>query len=116
MEELQVAAATIEVRGTLREKAAEVETARMLCVREEEEGGCEEGGKEKEMTLRRKKLSAFLDREREGTRGETERDGGGGGGGRLVSHPRECFLILSYFMCFLKPHEQGISAKIRYKN
>ena len=50
---------------------------------------------------------------------------GGGGGGEEVCVcvcckkallPREHFLILSYFMCFLKPHEQGISAKIRYKN
>ena len=30
--------------------------------------------------------------------------------------PSDIFFILSYFMCFLKPHEQGISAKIRYKN
>ena len=41
---------------------------------------------------------------------------GGGGEGRAVSPPRENFLILSYFMCFLKPHVQGISAKIWYKN
>ena len=48
----------------------------------------------------------------------------GGGGGRakrkgsgvLKGHLKNFYFILSYFMCFLKPHEQGISAKIRYKN
>ena len=37
----------------------------------------------------------------------------GGGGRGAVSLLEKIFLILSYFMCFLKPHEQLISAKIR---
>ena len=35
-----------------------------------------------------------------------------GGRGRAVSPLKKIVLILSYFMCFLKPHKQLISAKI----
>ena len=35
-----------------------------------------------------------------------------GGGGAIENF----FFFFTYFMCFLKPHEQGISAKIWYKN
>ena len=62
VEELQVAAARIEERGTLREKAVEVATPRTLWALESAEG------KERRMTLRRKKLKAFLERGREGDR------------------------------------------------
>ena len=41
--------------------------------------------------------------------------GGWGGGGVAVSLTREDLFILSYFLCFLKPHEQGISANISTK-
>ena len=40
----------------------------------------------------------------------------GGEGGDYKPPPREHFLILIYFMYFLKPQEQSISEKIRYKN
>ena len=42
--------------------------------------------------------------------------GWAGGGGGAVSPLEKIFFILSYFMCLLKPHEQGISAKIKYQN
>ena len=66
-----VAAARISDKATLREKAAEVETERTVCARtEEEEAGGE--GRDWRMTLRRKKLKAFLERGRVGARGETK--------------------------------------------
>ena len=54
---------------------------------------------------------------RDGLASEASLISRGGSRGRVAVSPlKKFFFILSYFMCFLKPHEQLISAKIRYKN
>ena len=42
--------------------------------------------------------------------------GWGGGRGGSVNPPRGIFFYFELFYVLLKPHEQSISAKIRYKN
>ena len=67
----------MDARETLRAKAAEVETACTECARteEEEEGG---DGNDCRITLRMKKLKAFLERGRVGAQGETKSERGRG--------------------------------------
>ena len=91
VEELHVAALSTAERGALRANAQEAATPRTPCTRKEEEreeceeedddeveGREEEGTEEEaeEITDRMKKLRAFLERGREGLRGETKRERG----------------------------------------